>query len=201
MELILIRHALPKRVIKEDGSPADPGLSDEGIEQARKLARWMQTERLDAIYSSPMNRAKMTAEFIANDKEMEIIFDPGVMEFDNQSSTYVPMEELRAKDYERWRELVQGGFEARIDVDGFRKRVIESVDNIVSKNKGNRVAVVCHGGIINVWAAYILGIDRFMFFAPEYTSINRFLISSAGTRSVASLNESSHLRDDLSFIE
>ena len=107
------------------------------------------------------------------------------------------MEELKAKDYERWRELVQGGFEARIDVDGFRKRVIDSLDTIVSQNQGKSVAVVCHGGIINVWAAYILGIDRFMFFAPEYTSINRFLISSAGTRSVASLNESSHLRDDL----
>lgn len=199
MELILIRHALPLRMEKEDGSPADPGLCDEGIEQARRLARWMQFEKLDAIYSSPMNRAKMTAEFMAKDKGLEIILERGVMEFDHQSTTYVPMEELRAKDYERWRELVQGGFEARIDVAGFRKRVIESLDHIISLNKGKRVAVVCHGGIINVWAAYILGINKFLFFAPEYTSINRFLASSSGNRSVASLNESGHLRDDLTF--
>jgi broad specificity phosphatase PhoE len=54
MELILIRHALPLRVEREDGSPADPGLSEKGIEQAAKLARWMESEKLDAIYSSPM---------------------------------------------------------------------------------------------------------------------------------------------------
>lgn len=199
MELILIRHALPLRVERKDGSPADPGLGPKGMEQARKLARWMQSERLDAIYSSPMNRAKMTAECLAEVKGMTIIPEPGVMEFDNQSSTYIPMEELKAKDYERWRELVQGGFEAQIDLEGFRKGVIESLDNIVSGNKGKRVAVVCHGGIINTWAAHVLGIDKFLFFAPEYTSINRFLASDSGARSIASLNESGHLRDDLAL--
>lgn len=195
----MIRHALPLRVEKKDGSPADPGLGREGMEQARKLALWMQAERLDAVYSSPMNRARMTAECLADLKGLEIIPEPGVMEFDSRSSSYIPMEELKAKDYERWRELVQGGFEARIDLEGFRKRVIESLDRIVSTNKGKRVAVVCHGGIINTWAAHILGIDKFLFFAPEYTSINRFLASGSGTRSVASLNEAGHLRDDLTI--
>ena len=77
MELILIRHALPLRVEKKDGSPADPGLGPEGMAQAQKLARWMMAERMDAIYSSPMSRARMTAEFLADLKGMEIIPEPG----------------------------------------------------------------------------------------------------------------------------
>src|SRR5271169_4914190 len=105
MEIILIRHALPLRVEKQDGTPADPGLSETGIEQARRLSRWMVSEKLDAVYSSPMNRAHMTAQFLAEAKGIEIHLEPGVAEFDRQSSVYVPMEELRAKDYESWRKL------------------------------------------------------------------------------------------------
>ncbi len=49
MELILIRHGLPLRVENTDGSPADPELGNDGVEQAQKLARWMKDEKLDAI--------------------------------------------------------------------------------------------------------------------------------------------------------
>ncbi len=184
MELILIRHGQPQRVVKEDGTPADPPLSPLGMEQARKLARWMADERLDALYSSPLLRASMTAEFLGKTQGREIIVEPGVMEFDHRSEVYIPMEELKATDYEGWRTLVEGGFEKMVDVKGFTERVVSSLERIIAENRGKRVAVVCHGGIINVWAAYVLGIDRFLFFAPEYTSINRFLASGKGHRSV-----------------
>jgi len=196
MELILIRHALPLRVEKQDGSPADPGLSDKGIEQARRLAYWMKSEKLEALFSSPMNRAQMTAKYLAEAKGIESKIEPGVAEFDNQSSIYVPMEELRSKDYDRWRDLVSGGFEKLFNLNDFRKTVLDSLEKIIRENSGKRVAVVCHGGIINIWAAHVLGIDKFLFFAPEYTSINRFFASGKGQRSVASLNETAHLRED-----
>jgi 2,3-bisphosphoglycerate-dependent phosphoglycerate mutase len=199
MELILIRHALPLRVEKHDGTPADPGLSTTGIEQARRLARWMALEKLDALYSSPMNRAHLTAEFLAEIKGIEIKLEPGISEFDHQSPVYVPMEEMKAKDYDQWLKLVSGGFAERFNLLDFRKVVLSSLEKIIAQNSGRRVAVVCHGGIINIWAAHVLGIDKFLFFAPEYTSINRFLASGKGQRSVASLNETAHLRDDLAL--
>jgi 2,3-bisphosphoglycerate-dependent phosphoglycerate mutase len=201
MELILIRHALPLRVEKQDGTPADPGLSETGIDQAQRLARWMESEHLDVLYSSPLNRAKMTAQALANVKGIEIRIEPGVMEFDNRSSVYVPLEELRSKDYESWRKLVDGGFGALYDLKDFQKTVVASLEEIISQNSGNRVAVVCHGGVINLWAAHVLGLSSpNLFFAPQYTSINRFLASGKGQRSVASLNETAHLRDDLAVV-
>ena len=195
MELLLIRHALPLKVEKKDGSPADPELSEIGMDQARKLSRWMASEKLDAIYSSPLNRARRTAEVLAEQKGIDITLEPGVMEFDSRSSAYVPMEELKAQNYNAWLELVSGGFEKLFDLDQFRKTVLGSLDKIIRSNSGKRVAVVCHGGIINLWAAHVLGIDKFLFFAPEYTSINRFLSSGKGMNSVASLNETGHLRN------
>jgi probable phosphoglycerate mutase len=197
MELILIRHGLPLRVEREDGSPADPGLSEKGIGQAAKLARWMETEKLDAIYSSPMARAKETADPLSEVKGIEITIESGIAEFDNQSSVYIPMEELKAKDYKRWLELVEGGFSEQFDLTSFKKEALESIEKIILENSGKRVAAVCHGGVINVWAAHVLGIDKYLFFPPEYTSINRFRASSSGVRSLISLNETGHLRDDL----
>jgi probable phosphoglycerate mutase len=199
MELIIIRHGLPLRVEKKDNTPADPGLSETGIKQAEKLGQWLKNDKIDAIYSSPMKRARMTAEPLSKFKEIEVNIDPGLAEFDVQSSAYVPMEELRETDYERWKELVTGGFEAMYDLEAFRQKVLEGLDRIAAENKGKRVVVVCHGGLINTFAAHVLGIKKHLFFAPEYTSINRFLAASSGLKSLVCLNETGHLRDDLVF--
>lgn len=85
------------------------------------------------------------------------------------------------------------------DLEAFRQKVLESLDRIAAENKGTRVAVVCHGGLINTFAAHVLGIKKYLFFAPEYTSTNRFLVASNGLKSLVSLNETGRLRDDLVF--
>ena len=84
--------------------------------------------------------------------------------------------------------------EAERNRDAFAGEVIESLESIVAREKGKRVAVVCHGGVFNNWAAHVLGIESGMFFEPDYTSIHRFLCSSRGHRSMVALNETAHLR-------
>ena len=201
MELILIRHALPRRVERNDNTAADPDLSEEGFRQAEKMAFWLKEENLDALYSSPMKRAVSTARPLSGIKGLDIILEPHVAEFDQHSPSYVPMEELREKDYDRWRELVAGGGFGRLyDLEAFQKKMVKSLEEIIAENKGKRVAVVCHGGVINLWAAYVLGLPNDLFFAPQYTSINRFMASSNGLKSVASLNEAGHLRESLVLV-
>ncbi len=64
MELLLIRHALPIRREFVDG-PADPDLSLDGHAQAQHLATYLSSEHLDAIYASPLRRARQTAAVVA----------------------------------------------------------------------------------------------------------------------------------------
>jgi len=66
----LIRHgatdnneASPPRL---QGRRTDPGLSKGGLEQAARTARWLAEQGIDAVYSSPLLRARQTAEQIAN---------------------------------------------------------------------------------------------------------------------------------------
>lgn len=194
MELLVIRHGLPLRIENADGTPANPPLSPHGRRQADSLARWLADEAIDGIYASPLKRAYETAVPLARAHGLEIRTEPGVVEFDPDAESYVPLEELKAQDYERWLELVQGGLYSTVDFDAFRRVVIASMERIIADNPGRRIAVVCHGGVINTWAAHILGIDTPLFFDPTYTSINRTLAAGTGERMVVSLNEAAHLR-------
>ncbi len=192
MELILIRHGLPEKVINEDGAPADPPLSERGHLQAQKVAGWLQEIEIDRLYSSPMNRAYQTAEPLAKMKSLEIEVRDGVAEYDRDAGHYIPVEELKELDYERWQKLMSGGVE-NIDFPAFCKGVITTIEEIVAENRGKRVAITCHGGVINVWTAHVIGFEPRMFFNPDYTSINRFMVASSGEKTVVTLNEHFHL--------
>lgn len=194
MELLLIRHALPIRVKSQDGTPADPPLSPLGHRQADALARWLADEHIDALYSSPMQRAVETSKPLAAARGLPVAVEPRVAEFDRDADQYIPMEELKATDYEAWKRFVQGGYEDGHDLEQFRRDVVAGLETIIDAHPGQRVAVVCHGGVINAWAVHLLALDQALFFGPDYTSINRFMAASSGERSIQSLNETPHLR-------
>ena len=194
MELLLIRHALPEMVITE-GEPADPSLTDEGCRQAGMMAGWLRDQPIERLYTSPMKRAVETALPLAETHALTGQVHEGVAEFDRDSDRYIPVEQLKGLDYERWQRLMRG--ETNSDFQGFAATVIHALSEIASANRGRTVAVVCHGGVINVWAAHVMGFDPRMFFNPNYTSINRFRVAGSGQKSVITLNEQAHLQPGL----
>ena len=195
MELLLIRHGLPERVVNEDGTPADPPLSAKGRDQAERVARWLEGVSIDRLYSSPLLRARETAQPLATLRGLPVEIEPAVREYDADSALYIPMEDLKEHDYEQWKVLVSGGYAAEGDFLAFRGEVVTGVEQIIADNPGRRVVVFCHGGVINAWAAHVLGMKPQLFIDVSYTSVNRFWAASSGERSLGSLNEAAHLRD------
>lgn len=193
MDLLLIRHGLPEHIETRDGRPADPPLAALGRRQAEEMAQWLQRERIDRLYSSPLRRARQTAESLAALRGLDIELHPGVAEYDRDASEYVPMERLKEVDFDRWQSIMRG--ESIAGFDDFAARVISALEEIVDANAGRRVAVACHGGVINVWAAHVIGFSPRFFFNPDYTSINRFVCARSGERTVRNLNEAVHLHD------
>lgn len=188
MELLLIRHALPVRV--DEGSvdgPADPALAPLGERQSGALAAWLAAEPIDAIWCSPMRRARETAAPLAATLGLDVRMDDGLAEYDKHAASYIPIEELKAANDPRWNQLPERPEE-------FAAEVVEAVERVIEAHPRQRVAVVCHGGVINAYAGHVLGIADPLFFLPAYTSISRVLASTSGVRSIASLNEAGHLR-------
>lgn len=195
MELILVRHGLPVRREVVEG-PADPELSVEGHDQSARLANYLATESVAAIYSSPMKRAFQTAEPLAVKTSLPISIVDDVAEYDRLSNEYIPIEELRAANDERWHKLVAGGWQSDSDtLENFRHRVVSSLEQLISQHASQRIVVTCHGGVINQYIAHVLGISTERgFFYPQYTSIHRVVAAQNGLRSIVSLNEIAHLR-------
>lgn len=192
MELWLIRHGLPLRIDGGDG-PADPPLAPEGVEQAELMASWWSRHPIDAIYASPMARAHETAQPLAAATGHGITLDDGLREFDAHLNFYVPIEELRA-DEAAWKALVDEWLspEAEAKRQEFRVQVIATIDAIVAKHPGERVAIVCHGGVINAYLSDIISLPGTMWFEPAYTSVSRAM--AGGThKQLVSLNETPHL--------
>ncbi|MGB1084731.1 MAG: histidine phosphatase family protein [Ilumatobacteraceae bacterium] len=196
MELLFIRHALPIRREVTEGA-ADPPLSDIGHQQAQLLTDYLASEHIDAIYASPLKRAVETAQPLSERHGKPSVLDAGLAEFDQHSSEYIPVEEMKANNDPRLSDFFQGESEDYDDRIEFRDRVLGSVSRIISHHGGERVAIVCHGGVINCYAGDVLGIDVDGpgFFYPNYTSITRIAASRSGVRSIVTINETSHLRN------
>lgn len=190
MELILIRHALPLRVERSDGEPADPPLGSEGRSQAQRLAHWLAAEGFEALYTSPLRRARETAAPLEAALGLSARVEAGLAEFDRDDPVYVPLEELKRSDPERWRALIDNGFYLEGDAEAFRGRVVDALERVIGAHPGGRVAVFCHGGVVNAWLSHVLGLERIFVFEPAYTGVSRFQAARSGERSLVSLNES-----------
>ncbi len=69
--------------MKSAERPYDPGLSPDGVVQARKLAERMASEDVSAIFSSPFLRTVETANQIAELLDLPIFIEPGISEWFN----------------------------------------------------------------------------------------------------------------------
>lgn len=194
MELILVRHAEPVKIVEADG-PADPHLTDRGHEQARRLADYLADERIGGVWSSPMVRARETAAPVGEKLGLSVVVDVELAEYDRDATSYIPVEELKAAKDARWLAMVEGNFDADgLDPVEFQRGVVRAIEHIITGNPGGTVAVICHGGVINAYLGHVLGINRPLWFEPRYTSLHRVFASRRGDRSVQTVNETAHLR-------
>jgi probable phosphoglycerate mutase len=194
VELLLVRHALPVRRELEVGI-ADPELSADGLRQAEHLADYLGAEQLDAVYASPLRRARQTAQPVAERFGLDVQIEDAVAEWDRHSNEYVPIEELKAAGDPRWQAMLRGEWTVHDESpEQFAARVVDAVEQMIGAHRGGRIAVVCHGGVINTYLAHVLGLTGQSWFYPNYTSIHRVAAAGSGERSIVTVNETAHLR-------
>lgn len=196
VELILVRHGLPERKELSTGA-ADPELTEVGHRQAELLADYLGTEQIDAVYTSPLRRAVQTAAPLARRLGVPATVVDDVAEFDRLASSYVPIEELKASGDPRFHDLTSEVWAGDAPRGEFDERVIAAIDHLIAGHAGHAIVVVCHGGVINLVLATVLGlaVDGPGFFYPNYTSIHRVAASRSGVRSIITINETAHLRN------
>lgn len=194
MQLLLIRHALPRRT--EVGEGSDPELNELGWEQARRLPQALARFPVSRLISSPQRRAFQTAEPVAAACAMPIEVDERLAEYDRGLSHYVPIEQVRAERPADWDRMAAGQLPASVDAEAFSGRVRAALDDIVeTAAPRDTVAVFSHGGVINVILHEVLGTARTLSFPIDYASLTQLRYSREGRTTVASVNVVEHVWD------
>lgn len=127
-----------------------PGVSltETGINQAEKIAEFLKPLNISAIYSSPIERAKHTAEIVAKQSSIENTVDDRLIELDMGKFTGVPYDEIFSKHgnvflkfYEGKAEIAHNGVETFLEV---KKRISSMVDFVIKKHQDEKVVLVTH---------------------------------------------------------
>ena len=201
-EVILVRHG------QQDFDPAgpmaqfiDPPLSALGEQQAKLVGMALSTEKIDAVYASPLQRALATGHEIARHHRMEPVVIDDLREvgiFHDIPRDRTPVEVIGKQQLAgiRQRMIIEKSWDVypySEPSSTFNKRVINAIEGIIATHPNQRVVVACHGGVINAYAGHVIGARYDMFFRPGHTSIN--VVAAGGAiRALYRLNDVHHLQ-------
>ena len=200
MRLLLIRHG--ETDWNNEGriqGHTDTPLNARGIAQAEKLAARLAREKIDAIYTSPLARARATAELIAREHGVAVISDDRLKEKclgDLEGITGAEFEQQHAELYRAWRES-----ETHYPLPGeetpsaVQERVQAFLDRVRAEHPdGAQVAVISHGGTLSMFLATLIGLDIQRRFPFWFDNASVSHIDLSGTRSrLRLLNDTCHL--------
>jgi broad specificity phosphatase PhoE len=159
--IYLVRHG--QTVWNEEGrlcGSSDVPLSDEGLAQARKLAARLKDIGIASIYSSPLLRARQTAEAIAAHHRVEVKIEPDLREID-----YGDWEGLKVADVlEQFPELEKLRREEPMKFAApngepmrqFAKRVISAIQRVAASHADETICVVAHQTVNRFILCWIL---------------------------------------------
>ena len=135
---------------------ADPALNELGRRQARELADRLAGLGVDAVYTSPLARARETAEIVAERIGAPVEVDEELSEVDVgewQGLTRAEIEERFPEAFRRW--IAHGpGWEQGETYEQMTERIGRALDRIARRHPRGTVLVVTHGGPVR--AAYVL---------------------------------------------
>lgn len=203
-EVLLIRHG--QQDANEAGTVGDwtdPPLSEHGQRQARLLGAALSTTKLDAIYTSPLKRAQETAQGIVEhfDLEVQTIDDLREVELfrdiprDKTAREAIGKDLLEAVRQRMLNERSWDVYPYSESTFDFRKRTINAIELAIARSPGQRIAVVCHGGVINAYITHMVASPYDMMFRPAHTSVN-IIMAGHNRRVLRLLNDVHHLRTE-----
>jgi broad specificity phosphatase PhoE len=128
----------------------DRPLTERGREQAHALADLVGAEKIDAVYTSPLSRARETAEIVAARAGLEAVALPELREVDTGSWSGLSRADVEARfpeGFTRWRSG-GSGWEDGESYEEMAERVIGALRKIAEDHPDGRVLVISHGGPI-----------------------------------------------------
>lgn len=168
LELLIIRHG--ESWGNRDGSGGiDCDLTDLGVEQARRLTTWLsENGPFVAVYSSPMARARKTAELAMDGLGYPIVFEDDLAEVEFELRDILPQYgspiDALLSDSTRVEDLPQ-------KYGAFCERVKRVFAQILERHPCGRVLIFAHGGVIATLLRIVFGAHQVSVYADNTAAL------------------------------
>lgn len=165
--IIFLRHGQAKNNTERILAGRTPGvpLTEEGVEQSEKAAKFLEEMNISAIYSSPIERAKNTAEIVGKHISIDVKIDDRLIELDMGKFTGKPYDEIFSSHGNVFMKFYRGELEiAHNGVETFeqvKKRIRDMVDHVIDNHPDENVVLVTHMDPIKAMLSTVVS------FSPE----------------------------------
>ncbi len=179
---------------------SDSDITDTGKKQLEFLGKRFRDIHIDKVYSSPLIRAYKTAQAIAEQKDLEIITDSGLIEISGGviegmkfTDIFKNYPELEYKWCHEFHTFAPENGEAIKDT---YERVWAAVKKIVMENDGKAVALASHGGtlrtlICRLTVGKLENINTVPF--SDNTAVSKIIFEDAEHWRCEYINDASHV--------
>ncbi|HZE66342.1 MAG TPA: histidine phosphatase family protein [Sporichthyaceae bacterium] len=201
-DLLLVRHGESAAMPAGSGFPttpsgqADPELSPAGCEQAVLVSARLAKVGLDALYASSLRRTQQTIAPLVEQTGMKPTIDPDLREIELGEWEGGEFRRLANIKDPRMMRLLRNGSWSQVpggeDSAVFAGRVQAAITRIAAAHPDQRVAVVCHGGVIGQIIALATGASTLSFMGSDNSSISQVIVHD-GHWIVRRFNDTEHL--------
>ncbi|MER5889779.1 histidine phosphatase family protein [Streptomyces sp. NPDC001941] len=172
---------------------ADVALTERGLRQADDLGAWAGGQQIDAVYTSPLTRARLTAAPAARALRLEPRIDERLYELDFGDGEGLTVAEMAERFPERQAAFLRrpvtdhlpGGNDPRTAAAQARA----CLEDVAAEYPGGRILVVAHNALFRVLLCDLLGIDL-----DDYRRVFPFLDNGTLTEVRLSGGQASLLR-------
>lgn len=163
-----------------------------GRSQAREASQYLRDSQITSIYSSPLSRAKETANIIADERGMLVEVERDLAEISHGDWEGLRPEDI--PDYDLWKHNPKAcdkpNGESLID---FEQRVVNAFEKIFNRHRDEpspTVLVVAHQVTIQVFLCQIAGVDveHFWYFEQDNCALNLITYDNEGVPTLKASN-------------
>ncbi|MFM8846452.1 MAG: MSMEG_4193 family putative phosphomutase [Actinomycetota bacterium] len=167
------------------GRAAGLHLAERGVAQAEEVAaRMASLARIDAIYSSPLERARETAAPIARTTGHKVTIDKGLLECDFGDWTGAELKKLMKLP--EWTTVQRSPstfrFPSGESFTEMQTRMVSTIDRLCARHPGGTIVCVSHADPIKAAVAHAMGthIDLFQRIVIGTCSVSAVAYTPSG---------------------
>jgi probable phosphoglycerate mutase len=202
-DILLVRHGESAAMPAGGGGfpttasgQADPDLAPAGREQAVLVSARLAKAGLEALYVSSLRRTQQTVAPLVEQTDLKPIILEDLREIELGEWEGGEFRRLANNKDPRMMRLLRNGDWSQVpgaeDAKAFAERVRRAITRIAAEHPNQRVAVICHGGVIGQVIALASGSSTLAFMGCDNSSISQIIVHD-GHWIVRRFNDTEHL--------